>query len=166
MLVSATGFMLCNLLLALTPNDPNYWAWIMPAMVCATIGVDVMFNVSNIYLTTHIPRHQQGLAGAFINGVLFLGMSFVLGFADYAVSTKAHLGLKESYNVGFWLGAGAAGASIILVAFGIRIGKASSDLTVEEKEELKQEVARIRNQSNECKPHSSSEDVESLQHLP
>ncbi|KAF2727645.1 major facilitator superfamily transporter [Polyplosphaeria fusca] len=114
---------------ALSSYGPNYWAWIMPAMLCATIGVDIMFNVSNIYLTTNIPQNQQGLAGAFINGVLFLGMSFVLGFADYGVSQKANLGLKGSYNVGFWLGVGTAVLSILLVLFCIRIGKASSELT-------------------------------------
>jgi MFS family permease len=142
MLLSATGFLTANLLFVLTPDKPNYWAWIMPAMICATIGVDIMFNVSNIYLTTNIPADQQGLAGAFINAVLFLGMSFVLGFADYAVVTKADLGLKESYNMGFWLGVGAAGVAILIVLLFTRIGKAKSELTFDEKEQLREEMLR------------------------
>lgn len=145
MLLSVIGFLISNLLFALIPENPNYWAWIMPAMVCATIGVDIMFNVTNIYLTTNIPQSQQGLAGAFINVVLYLGMSFVLGFADYGVSRKADLGLKGSYNVAFWLGVGVSGVSLLIVLFWIRIGRASSDLTFEEKEELRQEALRERN---------------------
>ncbi|CAI6307792.1 unnamed protein product [Periconia digitata] len=144
LMIATIGFMIASLLFALTPDRPLYWAWILPAMVCASIGIDITFNISNIYITSNVPSDQQGLAGALINVILFVGMSIWLGIADYAVSTKAGLGLKASYNVGFWLGVAAAGVALLTVVGGIRIGKAKSDLTVEERQELEQEILRRR----------------------
>ncbi len=138
-LLSAVGFLLSVLLFAVIPDDPIYWAWVLPAMVCATIGIDIMYNVSNIFITTNMPKSQQGIADACVNGLVFLGMSFFLGWADLAVSMHSSEGLKESHKVAFELGIGCAGGAILLVIFGIRIDKAKSSLTVEEKEQLQRE---------------------------
>ncbi|PVH99292.1 major facilitator superfamily transporter [Periconia macrospinosa] len=143
--ISTIGFLISSLLFALTPDHPSYWAWILPAMICASIGIDITFNISNIFITSNVPADQQGLAGALINVLLFVGMSIWLGIADYAVSTDAHLGLKVSYNVGFYLAVAIAGLALLLVLGRIRIGKAKSDLTVAERDELEQELLRRRN---------------------
>ncbi|KAI8964924.1 membrane transporter [Daldinia sp. FL1419] len=133
LLLAGTGFVICPLLFALIPENPNYWQWVFPAMVCATIGIDISFNVSGIFITTNVPRHQQGLAGACINGLAFLGISFFLGWADFAVASRSNDGLGESYKVAFWFAVG-CGAGVILLVLGfIRIGKAKSDFTVDEK---------------------------------
>ncbi|OTA88166.1 hypothetical protein M434DRAFT_23726 [Hypoxylon sp. CO27-5] len=129
LVISGTGFSLCALLFALMPDNPNYWAWVFPAMVCSTIGIDIGFNVSGIFITTSVPKHQQGLAGACINGLVFLGISFFLGWADFAVSRRADNGLGESYKVAFWFAVG-CGATVVLLVLGfVRIGRAKSDLT-------------------------------------
>ncbi|KAI0147844.1 membrane transporter [Hypoxylon sp. NC0597] len=133
LVISGTGFTVCSLLFALIPENPNYWAWVFPAMVCSTIGIDIGFNVGGIFITTSVPKHQQGLAGACINGLVFLGISFFLSWADFAVSSRLSNGLGESYKVAFWFAAG-CGAMVLLLVLGfVRIGRAKSDLTVEEK---------------------------------
>ncbi|KAI1383321.1 membrane transporter [Hypoxylon trugodes] len=132
-LVSGVGYVLCALLFALMPENPNYWAWVFPAMVCTTIGIDISFNVGSIFITTSVPKDQQGLAGACINGLVFLGISFFLGWADFAVASNSSDGLGQSYKVAFWFAVGCGAMVIILVLGFIRIGRAKSDLTVDEK---------------------------------
>ncbi|KAK6819622.1 major facilitator superfamily transporter [Apiospora arundinis] len=133
LVLSCAGFIVCNLLLALAPDNPNYWAWIFPAMLSATIGIDIMYNVSNIFITTNVAKTQQGLAGGCINGLLFVGMSFFLGWADLATASRAEFGLRESFKTSLFLGVGLGGVAALIVLVFIRIGKAGSDLTLEER---------------------------------
>ncbi|MCJ1404142.1 hypothetical protein MMC11_007367 [Xylographa trunciseda] len=140
LIISGIGFILSVLLFAIIPENPNYWAYVFPAMICATIGVDVTYNISNIFITTNMPQNRQGLAGALINSLLFLGISFFLGIADIIATATAHLGLKQSYKSAFWFGVGCAAFSLILLVMCVKIEKAKSDLTVEEKAELEAEV--------------------------
>jgi hypothetical protein len=125
------------LLFALMPENPNYWAWVFPAMVAETACVDVIYTVTNVFITTNLPAHRQGLAGALINCTLFLGISFFLGVSDIAIGSTAHMGfsLRESYKAAFWVGVGLAGAAT-LVFVTMDIGSARSDLTFDEKRRL------------------------------
>ncbi|KAF4985323.1 hypothetical protein FDECE_16643 [Fusarium decemcellulare] len=133
--ISCAANATCMLLFALMPENPNYWAWVFPSMICSTMGIDITFTVSNIFLTTNMPSHRQGLAGALINSVLFLGISFFLGIADIAVGQTTHLGLRKSYKVAFWLSFGVASIPLLFLPF-LKIGSAKSDLTVEERQRL------------------------------
>lgn len=133
MVISTTGYVISVIHFALMPSKPNFWAWIFPAMICATIGIDITYSVSNVFITTNLPKHQQGVAGALIHCYIFLGISFFLGFADFAVSSTAHLGAKMSYQVAFWFAVGCAGFSLVIILVDVRVDKAKSDLTVEEK---------------------------------
>ncbi|KAL1863195.1 hypothetical protein Plec18167_003979 [Paecilomyces lecythidis] len=133
LLISGAGYIVSVLLFAIIPDEPNYWAYIFPAMVAATIGVDITYSVSNIFITTNLPQHQQGVAGAVINSILFLSISFFLGIADIVVSRTGYLGLKGSYKAAFWFSVACAGVAVVLLAF-VKIGRAKSDLTVEERE--------------------------------
>ncbi|KAF2818679.1 MFS general substrate transporter [Ophiobolus disseminans] len=144
LLISGTAYILCGLLFAILPESFNYWAYIFPAMICATLGIDVTYNVSNIFITTSMPKARQGLAGAFMNSLLFLGIAFFLSFADLAVSETEDRGQRKSYQIAFWLATALAAAGLVIMFLGVNIGKASSDLTNEEKAELEQELARRR----------------------
>jgi len=106
-------------------------------MICSTVGVDVAYNLSAVFITTNVPRRRQGVAGAVIMGLIFLGISFFLGLADLAVSENKSLNLKESYRVAFWFGTGCAGVAFLIFCT-IRIGKAKSQLTMEEMEEMEE----------------------------
>lgn len=143
LVISGIGYTISVLLFAIIPEQPNYWAYIFPAMICATLGIDITYNVTNIFITTSLPQNRQGLAGALINSTLFLGISFFLGFADIAATSTAHLGLKQSYKVAFWFAVGCSVIPLILFVVFIRINKAKSELTADEKADLHAEATRI-----------------------
>ncbi|CAN9175453.1 unnamed protein product [Alternaria sp. RS040] len=142
LLISGVAYILSTLLFAILPIHFNYWAYIFPAMICATLGIDITYNVSNIFITTSLPKARQGLAGSFMNSLLFLGIAVFLSFADLAVSETEERGQRGSYKVAFWLATALAGAGVIIMFLGVKIGKAKSDLTIEEREELENELVR------------------------
>ena len=132
LIISACGFLVCCILFAFAPIDANYWAYIFPAMVGSTIGVDITFIVSNVFITTNVARERQGIAGALINSLLFVGISFFLGLADLAVSEDEKRGGTEGHKVAFWF-ATACSAVVLVLFCTIKIPKAESDLTLEER---------------------------------
>jgi len=64
--------------------EPSYWAWIFPAMICATVAIDLVYSVVNVFLSSNLPEHQQGLAGSLahalvqFSGALFLALAKVV----------------------------------------------------------------------------------------
>ncbi|KAL6891696.1 major facilitator superfamily domain-containing protein [Trichoderma longibrachiatum] len=147
MLISSVGFLLSVLLFALIPDrradgTPStsflYWAYIFPAMLCGTIGVDITYNVTNVFITTSMPRRLQATAGGLINTLLYLGLAFWLGIAEMAVSEANRralpegLSLREQYKIGFWIGVALAGVSMLMVVT-IKIDRAAAELTADEK---------------------------------
>jgi hypothetical protein len=142
LLFSGLGYLISVVLFATIPSDdPNYWAYIFPAMLGATLGVDVTYGVSNIFITTSLPKRMQGLAGAVINSVLFLGMSFFLGIADMVESSrKTKTNPKGAYKAAFWFATGSAIISLVIIAAFVRMGRARSELTIDERAELQREA--------------------------
>lgn len=145
MIVSGVGFLLSVLLFSLIPvqsaSDSKtfiYWAYVFPAMICGTIGVDITFNVTNVFITTAMPRRLQGAAGGLINSLLYLGIAFWLGIGELAVSATvqarpdAQMNLRDQYRIGFWVGVGLAAVSLCLTVT-IRLGQAAAELTADEK---------------------------------
>lgn len=150
MVISALGFILSVLLFALIPNQETsgkstsfiYWAYIFPAMVGGTVGVDITFNVTNVFITTAMPRRHQAAAGGVINSLLYLGIAFWLGIAELAISATVqsrgghdNVDAREQYQIGFWVGLGLAVVSLFLV-LGIKMGSAEAGMTADEKAEM------------------------------
>lgn len=129
---SGAAALAAALLFALMPETPNYWAHVLPAMVAETAFVDILYTTGNVFITTHLPRRHQGLAGALINCTLYLGMCSFLGVADVAVAATSHKGLRESYKVAFWFIVGVAAVTMICFGF-VDIGSAKCELTADEK---------------------------------
>jgi hypothetical protein len=146
LLISGICYIMSVLLFAILPTEPNYWAYIFPAMICATCGIDITFNITNIFITTSLPSARQGVAGALINSILFLGISFFLGLGDLAVTQTADRGQRGSYKVAFWFATATAAAGLIVMLIGVRIGKAESGLTEDERAEMENEL--IQRDSN------------------
>jgi MFS family permease len=150
LIISAAGAVLAMLLLALIPVGGSYWAWVLPAMICGTIGIDLSYNLMTVFVTTVLPKRRQGLGGGLINSVLQLGVALTLGFSDiiqtYTVERSAEQDstatLRRSYQNAFWLGVGFAAAGLILVTIWGKIPKATSDLTADEKADLQREATR------------------------
>ena len=134
LIIAGTAWVIAPLLFAIAPSGANYWAYIFPSMLCATIGIDITFNVCNIFITTSTPYNQQGFAGAVVAFLLHFGGTICLAMAGLVKrKTQSSLGERKSCQAVFWLEVGCATmATIILVAF-VRIGEAKSDFTVEEK---------------------------------
>ncbi|MCJ1316975.1 hypothetical protein MMC15_002296 [Xylographa vitiligo] len=136
-LIASLGWMITSILFALVPLGANYWAWVFPAMVCATIGIDLIFNCASIFISTKLPAKRQGLAGALINGLVYLGIAVLIAFADVVQTRTADLGLKKSYEAVFWFQLACAATAFIIMLLFVRIRKAESDLTVEEKKMIR-----------------------------
>lgn len=152
LIISQVGFLVSVLLFALIPNrtdagEPSitflYWAYVFPAMICGTIGVDITFNITNVFITTAMPRRLQSTAGGVINSLLYLGMAFWLGVGELAVSTTVEMreeevSLVDQYRIGFWTAVGLAAVALLLSAT-VRMGKASAALTADEKADIQGE---------------------------
>jgi MFS family permease len=132
LLISACGYIACCLLFALVPKNASYWSFIFPAMIGSTVGVDITFIVSNLFITTNVARDRQGIAGGLINSLLFVGISFFLGIADLAVAENDKKGGTEGHKVAFWF-ATACSVVVMIIFTTIDLGKAESELTVEER---------------------------------
>ncbi len=133
MLIGGLAWVLTSLLFALAPEGANYWAFVFPAMIGATVGIDVTFNVANIFITTSLLQSQQGLAGALINSLLYLGIAFLLAFADVTQTGTAHLGLKRSYQSVFWYQLACSVLALVIMIGFVRIRSAKSALTADER---------------------------------
>ena len=133
MFIAGAGWIITSLLFALAPVGASYWAYVFPSMICATVGIDITFNVATIFITTNMPQKLQGLAGALINSLLYLGIAFLLAFADVTQTETAHLGLRKSYQAVFWYQLACAGTSMLVMLAFVRIRAAKSDLTLDER---------------------------------
>lgn len=148
LIISALGAVGSQVLLAMLPDTPNYWAWIFPAMVLCTIGIDLSYTLASVFVTTQFPKARQGLAGGLLNSVLQLGVALLLGASDIIQSyTVDEVGLKQSYKNVFWLGTAAACTSVVVIAIWGGVPRAKSDLTADEKLELEREATRISSYS-------------------
>lgn len=134
LVLAGAGNVISVLLFALVPEGGSYWAYILPAMIGGTLNIDIVFNVTNVFITTNLPTKDQGAAGALINSLLFLPISLFLGLADVVVASYEWKGEMESYKSAFWFGTGCAALSLLLFCF-VDTGKAESQLRVEEVEQ-------------------------------
>ena len=143
LIISGLGAVGAQLLLALVPEGGKYWAWVFPATIFSTVGIDLSTNLMTVFITTSLPTARQGLAGGIINSVLQLGIALCLGFADIIQSyTVAEVGLRRSYKNTFWFGVAIASLSLVMMTIWGKIPKAKGDLTADEKAELEREAAR------------------------
>lgn len=124
LVVAGMGWVVAPLLLALAPTGASYWAWVFPSMIGATLGIDISYNIASIFITTSLPEHQQGLAGAFFNSLLFLGVSFFLGFGNLTAREAEMHGLQHSYKAALWFAVACAVVSLTLMLGFVRLSKA------------------------------------------
>jgi hypothetical protein len=146
LIASGLGALGSQLLLALIPiSGGNYWAWIFPATILSTIGIDLSTIYMSVFITTVLPTTQQGLAGGLINSVLHLGVGIILGLTDIIQSaTSEEQGLGMSYKNTFWFGVGAGAVSLFLMAIWGKLPAAKSDMTADEKDESKKAEQPLR----------------------
>ena len=135
--ISGCGWILSSILFAVAPANANYWAYVFPSMVGATMGVDIAFNVANVFISTSLSQRRQGLAGALTNALVYLGIAFMLAIADVTqTETSPKIGLLRSYRAVFWFMLGCASLALCIMIVFVRIPKAEATLTVDEREAL------------------------------
>lgn len=134
--ISGTAWIMCGLLFAIMKRGASYWAYVFPSMICGTTGIDITFNITNIFITTTQPRERQGLAGALINSLMHLGIALLLGFADIAQTQQAGRGMRTSYKTVFWYQVACSAVSLVLMVLFVRMDAAKSELTADERRAL------------------------------
>ncbi len=129
LLVSAVAWIAAPLLLALAPLPLGYWSFVMPSMLCATIGIDLTFTVSIVFFSSVQPLRYQGLSGAVCSSLVNLAMSFALSISEIvmkeAIGNKAipDVAVNWGYQATFFYAAGSAGVGLILSVLFVRISR-------------------------------------------
>ncbi|KAL9089595.1 MAG: hypothetical protein Q9165_005627 [Trypethelium subeluteriae] len=122
------------LLFVLAPPGANYWAWALPSLICGTLSIDIVFNTANVFITTSLPTRRQGIAGALVNVLVQLGMAVCLGWADVVAAATAEQGLTKSIKSALLFEVSCSALACVLLVGFVRIDRAKSDLTADEKE--------------------------------
>lgn len=148
--LSALCWLAAPLLLALAPLPLSYWPYVLPSMLCATIGLDLTYTISIIFLSSIQPLKYQGLGGAVASSLINLGMSFALPISEIALkraqqSVKVAPGdtvaMHKSTNFGFratfYYASASAGLGLIICVLFIRISRDAVSRRPQEEDRLR-----------------------------
>ncbi|KAF5608190.1 multidrug resistance [Fusarium subglutinans] len=139
LIIFCLGFLGSSILFSIIPdsrisNSFLGWTFIFPAMILATVGVDITFNIHSFIITTSLPNHLQTLGGALVTSLLYLGMAFWLGVIEIATSAQKEVKVAKNLDapsqcqIGFWTGTGLA-----LIFITVQIQSGEADLAADEK---------------------------------
>jgi MFS family permease len=134
---SGVCWIIAPLLFAIAPKGANYWAWVFTSMTCATLGIDITFNVTTIFITTSLPSSQQGLAGALINSIMQLAIAVCLGISAIIAKATSNKGLRQSYQAVFWFEVACAALALAILVLFVKIKSATAELTRDERIEMR-----------------------------
>ena len=125
LLLTSLAIIASSLLLALAPPKADYWIWFFPAMICATLAIDLVFTVANVFFSSAFPADQQGLAGSLASVLVQLSIALLLGVADI-VATISKKGQAQRYKNVFWFECTCGVSALLVFAFFVRIGSAKA----------------------------------------
>jgi MFS family permease len=141
LLVSALAWIAAPLLLALAPLPVHYWSFVLPSMLCATIGIDLTFTISIVFFSSVQPLRYQGLSGAVSSSLVNLAMSFALSISEI-VKKQASQGVSDvmeglvlEYRGAFFYGAASAGMGLLLCVLFVRISRKTVQQQHQDEEE-------------------------------
>lgn len=134
LLASGCAWVAAPLLLALGNKSAGYWAFPFPSMICGTLGIDLTFTISVVFLSSVQPLKYQGLAGAVSSILVNMGISFSLAFAqiveDQVTSRIPETGaaaVEIADRSVFLFAAASAGVGVMIVAVFVRISRTMVD---------------------------------------
>lgn len=130
-LVFAGGLLSAVSPLLFAVQDPRwtYWAAGFPAMCLSVVSTDLLFNVSNLVITSSFPSKDQALAGGIFNTVTQLGNSVGPAVTAIIASSVTHAernkvgaadATLEGYRSALWTCFGLAVASAVVSTVGLR----------------------------------------------
>jgi len=118
------------LLFAIQSPTWTYWAAAFPALCISPIATDVLFNVSNLVITSSFKKNEQALAGGIYATVSQLGNSIGLAITAMVASSVTMesargkpadpIAVLKGYRAAFWLCFAAAVVSCGIGSFGLR----------------------------------------------
>jgi len=68
---------------------------------------------------------------------MHLSIAFFLGLGEILAHETRHQGLQQSYRNVFWFEVGLAAVALLIMLAFVRLDRAKSDMTADEKEHLK-----------------------------
>jgi nitrate/nitrite transporter NarK len=111
----------------------TYWACCFPAMLVSSIGVNTLYTISNLVITSLFPAETQGVAGGVYNTIAQIGRSVGLTTsALIASTTTAGLAVAEpeaeallkGYEASWWYCFGLYVVTMVVIWWGLRnVGK-------------------------------------------
>jgi hypothetical protein len=63
--IAASSYTLAYLLYAINKTSWPYWACLFTGQIFSVVGVDLQFNVVNMYVMSSLSKEQQSVAGGF-----------------------------------------------------------------------------------------------------
>ena len=69
---------------------------------------------------------------------MHLSIAFFLGIADTIMRYQDHMPFKQRYQYVFWFEVGLAAAALVIILAFVRLNRAESDMTADEKARLKE----------------------------
>lgn len=67
MIIASVSMAIASALWSATSPGLSYWDLSFVAQIASVIGVDFMFTVTNMYVMSSLPAHQQSIAGGMFN---------------------------------------------------------------------------------------------------
>jgi len=143
MIIGLSATAISSLLFALIDPSLSYWAMAFPAMVISVLGMDYMYTITCIYVTTVVEKHEQARAGGVFQTVCQIGLAISLAIASTVVGSVTGTStqpedLLRGYRSGFWTAFAGACVSLI-VSFSLKglkkVGAKKKKEEVENEEE-------------------------------
>ncbi|KAK6537672.1 hypothetical protein TWF694_011846 [Orbilia ellipsospora] len=136
LIVGMIAFTGSSLLFALQPAHITYWAMSFPSLCLSVVGADLVYMVSNLFVTESVPNNLKSTAGAVFNTVITLANTIGLGAGAAVANSVANRGprtgeseedfLVRTFQSAFWL---ATGGTILgtFLCFFVKVGRQGHD---------------------------------------
>lgn len=122
--LTCLGNIVASLLFISAQEDVSYWLCVFPAMICVTISMDLIFNQVNVFLSTELPSHEQGVAASLSHALIHLSAPLLLALAgDLDTQVPGHV--RKDYTHAFWIQCVCGVISMAIFAFLVPMGTAN-----------------------------------------
>jgi hypothetical protein len=106
-----------------------------PAVVLG-VGIDLVYSVVNVFLSSELSEDQQGMAGSLAHALVRFSDTLLLGVARGVTADGLDTNDRASYRGAFWLQVACEVGALCIVLLYVRIGKAGADEEVKGDEKM------------------------------
>lgn len=160
LLGSGCAWVAAPLFLALGNISSGYWAAPFPSMICGTLGIDLTFTISVVFLSSVSPLKYQGLAGAVSSILVNMGIAFSLSFAqiieDQVVDhtdLSAVSAQTTADRAAFLFAAASAAVGVVIVVFFVRISRGAVNGGDKADDDVQNEKKNMGDESRATSPN-------------